>query len=69
MKTYDICMSSPATKRGVVNLHVFSRDPSPIFLDARLKDFGHDTQGVLRFQVSDLDQTTVSACLIDIYLH
>ena len=24
---------------------VFSRDPSATFLDARLKDFGHDTRG------------------------
>ena len=50
------------------SLHVFSRDPSTTFLDARLKDFGHDTQWFLRFQVSDLDQTTATACIIDVYL-
>ena len=58
----------PRKKRGIVNLHVFSRDPSPTFLDTRLKDFGHDTQWVLRFQISDLGQTTATACIINIYL-
>jgi len=57
----------PRKKRGIVNLHVFSRDPSPTFLDARLKDFGHDTQWFCDFK-SLTWATTATACIIDIYL-
>jgi len=35
----------PRKKRGIVNLHVLSRDPSPTFLDARLNLCPHDLNG------------------------